>query len=287
MNADEYAVRQAVISAAIVNYVLGFGKFFTRPALSIKDWLSLLGILFPEIKQRREESAALAREFYDSQRGLHHPDLARQDRFLEGTDFQHFVQSMEPARARMSLADSPDHAVGQLALQAVREVENAGRRQIIHSVEEDEAPMPVKGWARVATGRETCAWCLMLISRGPIYMGADTAGLDLPDDEVAELFKKAGGDLAQFHEFTSDYMEEWHPGCDCKVVPVYKYEDWPGHDEWKKAEKLWISASKEADGLLESGESRTTNRNKETLNALRRRLDRGEVDMSEFAAAAA
>lgn len=46
-------------------------------------------------------------------------------------------------------------------------------------------------YARVPTGDTTCAFCLMLASRGFVYHSAETAG-----------------------EF-----DQWHPHCDCVVVP--------------------------------------------------------------------
>ncbi|MGZ6053967.1 MAG: VG15 protein [Isosphaeraceae bacterium] len=330
MNADEYASQQAVISAQVARYVLNFSKFFARPALGIREWLSLLNMLFPEVQRQREASAALAREFYDAQRALHHPDLPRHDVFLEGSDFRHFVANMEPARARMQIADSPDHAVAQVVGQAVREVENAGRRQIIHAVQEDQAladklmgkpveqapepptaltdliakvtgeptpePAPaeepaapaespseekrlVRGWARVATGRETCAWCLMLVSRGPVYSDAHTAGLDLESDLAASMIDH-GADVSEF-------MDQWHPNCDCKVVPVYKLDDWPGLEAQQRAEQLWIEATKEARRLIDSGQSRTDNHGTEALNALRRRIDHGDITSTEWSALSA
>ncbi len=287
MNPEEYAAQQALISAAIARYVLQFAKFFVRPVLGLTEWLNLMTLLFPEVQRQREESAALAREFYDSQRGLHHPRLPRNDRPLEGTEFRTFVENMEPARKKMSLEDSPQDAVASLALRAVREVENAGRQQIIHAVTNDPETDIVRGWARVATGRETCAWCLMLVSRGPVYQGASTAGLDL-DDTSAKQMIAAGEDVSEF-------MEQWHDGCDCKVVPVFKRTAWPGEREAKKAEKLWIDASKEARRILDAnpdkkslvnGEWIPTTLNRETINTLRRRLERGDVSMADLAIAA-
>lgn len=55
-------------------------------------------------------------------------------------------------------------------------------------------------WARVPTGSETCAWCLMLASRGFDYLSSDTA--------------RAGN----------------HNGCDCMVVPGKKGTDIEGYD---------------------------------------------------------
>jgi hypothetical protein len=285
---EEYAAQQAVISAATANYVLQFAKFFVRPALAIADWLNLLQLLFPQVQQKREEAAALAREFYDSQRALHHPELPRNDRLVEHYEFQWFVENMEPTRKRLSQEDSPQDAVGALALRAVREVENGGRRQIIHAVENEPEPKVLRGWARVATGRETCAWCLMLISRGPVYLGADTAGLDL-DDTSARSMIAAGEDVSEF-------MEEWHDGCDCKVVPVFKREDWPGQEAADRALELWIEATREAQKILDADPDKKsfvkgrwvpTTLNREAINTLRRRLENGDITSTEWAALAA
>lgn len=315
MTPEQYAARQAAISASIASFVYGLGRLIATPALAVTEWVNFLASIFPEVVRARTESAQLAREFYDSQRQIHIPTLPRNDRPLEGSDFRSFVRSMEPARPRVSQEDATDGAVANVALRAVRAVENAGRRQIINAVEDDpeldqlieeEAvqkrdirsltkglklvpaePRIVKGWARIATGRETCAWCLMLISRGPKYHGAEGAGLDLDDESAAEMFAEAGEDLEKFYEATSDYMEEWHEGCDCKVVPVFKVEEWPGKAAQDRALELWIEASKEATRLIESGEARSRNHNKEAQNALRRRLERGDLSMSEFSALAA
>lgn len=276
MTPDEYAARQALISAAVARFTQQFGQFFVQKALSLTEWLQLLQFLFPEIQRRRDEAATLARQFYDSQRLNNHPNLPRNDRPLEGTTFEHFVKNMDPARQRMSQMDSPKDAVTHLAMRAVREVENAGRQQIIHAVGNDPETHIVKGWARVATGRETCAWCLMLVSRGPVYHSAEAAGLHL-DEEGAQRMIAAGEDV-------SDNMEQWHTGCDCKVVPVFKTEQWPGKEAADRALELWKEATREADRLIESGDARTNNRNKETINALRRRIDRGEIPTSEWAA---
>jgi len=289
VNPEEYAAQQALITAAVARYVQQFGRFFTNAALTIDEWLKLLQILYPEVERRRYESAVLARYFYDSQRQLH-TQLPRHSVDLEGYSFKSFVQNMEPARNRMSLPESPADAVTRMTLQAVREVENAGRQQLIHSVQAEPEERIVHGWARVATGRETCEWCLMLISRGPVYLGSDTAGLDLPDWE-AEKMIAAGEDVSEF-------MEQWHAGCDCKVVPVYDVKNWPGMNEAKRAEELWIDASREAAKTLEANPDKQyysmknqrwekTTLNRETINTLRRRLESGDVSMTEFSALAA
>lgn len=301
MTPEEYAARQALISAAAVRLVLQFGKFFLNPLLTLTDWLNFLRLLFPEVKRLREDSAALGREFYDYQRDLNHPELPTNARLLEPYEFTWFAENVDSVRKSLSAEGANTKALETFALSVVREVENGGRKQIIHAVEEDdllkekiarEAGRPartetrmVRGWARVATGRETCAWCLMLVSRGPVYLGADTAGLDLSDREAQRLIA-AGEDV-------SEYMTQWHAGCDCKVVPVFDLKRWPGREASQRALQLWNEASKEAAKILQANPDKKsyvkgkwipTTLNREAINTLRRRMERGEIDPSIWAA---
>lgn len=276
MTPEEYAAQQAVISAAVATFVAKLAQLFLIPQLAPLEWIRLLEVLFPEVQARRQEAAELARRFFDEERRRQRPDLPRHDTDLVPYSFDQFVRGMDPVRKVISQAEATDKALGALARQTVREVENGGRRQIIQAVESDRGVR--RGWARVATGRETCAWCLMLISRGPVYMSADTAGLDLAD-QTAESMIAAGEDV-------SDHMSEWHPGCDCKVVPVYS-ADWPGREAAERALELWKAASTEAAELIRSGKARSQNFNREAINALRRRLERGGISISDYAGIAA
>ncbi|AEK09735.1 capsid maturation protease [Mycobacterium phage Rohr] len=293
MSPEEYAAAQLLISAAVVRHVRNVAGFFAQPALTMFDWLRLLDLLFPEIQRRRTEASVLARRFYDSQRAQHHPDLPRNDRPLEGTTFEKFVENMDPARERMQQADTRGDALTHLTLRAVREVENAGRQQIIHAVENDPEPRVLRGWARVATGRETCAWCLMLISRGPTYVRAETAGLDLDTEHALELFEN--NDQETYFADISGEIKQWHTGCDCKVIPVFRNEDWFGKEAADRALDLWGDATKEAIDLEDKGlvhksgkkKGQPFTRNELAINALRRRLERGEISAQQYAALAA
>ncbi|ALA06157.1 capsid maturation protease [Mycobacterium phage TheloniousMonk] len=293
MSPEEYAAAQLLISAAVARHVRNVAGFFAQPALTMFDWLRLLDLLFPEIQRRRTEASVLARRFYDSQRAQHHPDLPRNDRPLEGTTFEKFVENMDPARERMQQADTRGDALTHLTLRAVREVENAGRQQIIHAVENDPEPRVLRGWARVATGRETCAWCLMLISRGPTYVRAETAGLDLDTEHALELFEN--NDQETYFADIGGEIKQWHTGCDCKVIPVFRNEDWFGKEAADRALDLWGDATKEAIDLEDKGlvhksgkkKGQPFTRNELAINALRRRLERGEISAQQYAALAA
>ncbi len=294
MTPEQYAAAQAAITAGLAAYVRRFASLFTGPVLSPRDWVDFLRLLFPEVQKRYEQSARLGRDFYDSQRKQFHPELERNERFLSELQFEWFVKGMEPARKDLSQADSPSQAVAKVVLTAVREIEMAGRRQIIGAVKNEPAQEILHGWARIATGRETCAWCLMLISRGAEFPGKDTlwyreantAGLDLDDESAIELYKQHAGDLEKFRKATEEYREKWHTGCDCLVVPVFDVKNWPGRAQAQRAQQLWIDAGLEADSLIESGKARTNSVQTETLNALRRRLERGDISMSNYAIAA-
>lgn len=102
-----------------------------------------------------------------------------------------------------------------------RHVEDAARQAIVDAARHDPDAV---GYARVATGAETCAFCLMLVSRGPVYKSADTALL------------RDGTD------------EPYHNNCDCKAVPVFDQSNWPGRDEYLEALRIW----REQGGTLNS-----------------------------------
>lgn len=303
MTPEEYAAAQAYISAQTAAYVAQFGKFFLNPLLTAAEWLALLSLLYPQIQQAREQSAALARTFYDSQRKLQVPKARVNLQLLEHYEFDWFVVNMEPVRQLMQRENATPTAAGHMAAAAVREVENGGRRQIINMVINDPdlatvtelptgrpgKPSPgkpgtvtslVRGWARVATGRETCAWCLMLVSRGPVYAKPGNAGLDLSATEAQQSIGLG--------EDVSEFMTEWHVGCDCKVVPVFRNNNWPGFEAQQIAEGHYITAGRRATAELKAnpdkkyyshklGRWEPTTDNRETINQLRQMIESGEI----------
>src|SRR5690606_27044808 len=178
--------------------------------------------VYPAVEQARRESAELGRAVYDTQRAQAHPNRPRHNTYLPEYRFEWFVEDMEEARDAMMDEDSRESAADVVALRAARAVEGGWRRSLLQAVEDD----PVRpGWARVATGRETCGFCLMLVSRGPVYTSARAAGFGGSDREAISAARQAAaGNTA----FMDAHMREWHTGCDCRVVPVFDENNWTG-----------------------------------------------------------
>lgn len=108
----------------------------------------------------------------------------------------------------------------------IRHIEQAARDTIVAAVEaeEERSGGPI-GWARVLTGAESCGFCAMLASRGPVY---------------------ATEWLAQ-HRGNDQVEGKYHDGCDCIVVPVFDPDDWIGREAYENLEQLWIDSDDRKD----------------------------------------
>lgn len=290
----------------------------------MKAWYDLLRLIFPYVRDARVQSARESFDFFRSEHrriyGYEEPEGFSDDSYR----FEWFVKDMDSARKSFTDGDA-DAAIVKIQLSVARVVENAGREAIQYAVDKDDEPEPeedekppekeerrsnadearralepidgevpdsaprpkkktkrrkrkVKGWARVPTGAETCGWCLMLCSRGPVFHSAYSAGLEQEDYLAVQMFEFQG-------EFDSDDMEEWHPGCDCKAVPVFDLQDWPGRDQYLESQELWKEATKLAREELEknpdkksfvNGQWVKTTLNREAINQMRRLV--GEYD---------
>jgi hypothetical protein len=268
MTAEEYAAAQAAISVELVRDVLPVVEQYRARQLTFSLWYELLALLFPIVVRHRERAAELGRFFYDSQRGIHKPELPRHDYILPEYRLEWFVQGMEPARIGLSKPGASDYEVERVALRAMKEVENGGRRSVLRPVEDPEfQDRAVQGWARVATGRETCGFCMMLVSRGPVYRSAAGAGLDTDDTTAQDLIQ--AGDTESLNKL----MKRWHEGCDCKVVPVFDKANWPGREAFLRARRIWNNSTKGYRG-------------NDAVNAFRRAIERGDVDLLAMSIAA-
>lgn len=97
------------------------------------------------------------------------------------------------------------------------------KKAAANSVVANTARDPLKPkWARVPSGAETCKFCVMLASRGFVYLSEETA----------------------------EGMYHGHPGCDCRIVPGWDGDTVEGYDpdelyfEWKGREGFSIPEGK-------------------------------------------
>lgn len=187
--------------------------------LSDRAWAQLLELLLPDVLGARKVSRDLAVEVYaaTSPSGTAPPIEVKE------YDVAALAATLAPIREKLSDPSSHTQAVVGGASRVARHVEAAGRDYMRQASFADDNAI---GWARVARGARTCAWCLMLISRGPAYHDGASAGVN--DDGT---------------------MNAWHTRCDCQAVPVFDLDDFPGRDQWLAAEKLWNATTGEVDGV--------------------------------------
>lgn len=273
MQAEEYeqAVAQKVLPAMALAYQL-LEAIKPNPVTEA-GWLALLQALYETVREQAWQAAEVARDFYDAERQRQVPGAPLHQFPLPVLSFENFVRDMEAVR---KVASKPDFSSEVVAMRVARSVENAARRTIIRAVEDPDpdldqftepAPKPrpqqrgatqlIRGWARVPTGKETCGFCWMLASRGPVYSSSWSAGGRIKDSEVVR--KTADGSM------TSDDMNQWHTGCDCKVVPVFKLDAWPGKEKYEAAWQLW------------KDEIQNRYVGRKALNAYRRLIESGEL----------
>lgn len=287
MSYAQYLLLMAGVSGSVAAIISAIVAPFKARPVSHNDWIGLLAALYPHVASARTRAAELARRFYDAERALRlGPELIedldapvpgqlvqvwpRQDVNLAPYEPEWFEESMENVRENMARLGSTDNDVAQVVNQALKEVEKGGRTTTRWAADEDQK---VLGWARVEGNENvgSCAFCAMLISRGPVYKySPENSGLRVDDDVLAvEIWRKAQETGDESHLMS--LMNRWHKGCDCKVVPVFDRSNWTGKDQFEEFEKLWATVTKG-----ETAGNRSKAASSEALNAFRRYLETGK-----------
>lgn len=162
--------------------------------------IKLFDAMEPFVMASTDTAASMAAEFYDSVRERatgerygadpasgHDPDAT------EGA-IRAFLQGIVEGK---SLADIMGLVTGRVDW----EIKHAAGNCVIENAKSD--PM-CQRYARVPTGAETCPFCLMLASRGFVYLNAKSAG--------------------------ADGNGHYHANCDCRIVPGFDGMDYEGYE---------------------------------------------------------
>ena len=211
--AEAHRVEQARLSAETTRDVLALWLATYEPR-NPGVWRALVAALMALVGRFRRESSRAAVAYYLESRGqarvpgLYVPRPAPEapSALVEAT------AQITGARAygRALTADVPEtqarqNAGVQLAGAMARIALDAGRQTILDAVDDDREAI---GWARIGDANP-CAFCAMLISRGPVY------------DENTASFQA-------------------HAHCACIAAPVWSRDEaWLGHSEdlyeqWKR-----------------------------------------------------
>lgn len=128
----------------------------------------------------------------------------------------------------------PDMFLEQILGATQRLVSERGRGTIFSSAAAD----PIRtGVARVPQGLSTCAFCIMLASRGAVYQSEVSAELIVGRGSNRTGYdangKRLSGGIGQGTKTrgAKPLAEQFHDNCDCTTVTIRKPSDWPeGHD---------------------------------------------------------
>ncbi|ODA90230.1 hypothetical protein ATY41_10740 [Leifsonia xyli subsp. xyli] len=146
---------------------------------------ALLGFM-PQLTTKYGDIAAtVSADWFDQERSLERvPGVFRAD--LAPVVAADAVTKTVRYAAGGLFTENLTSTLGNLSLAAAKYALQPGRNTITHNAIRDNA-----GWARIPTGAKTCAFCLVMASRGFVYGSASTAG----------------------------QHDKYHGDCDCVAVP--------------------------------------------------------------------
>lgn len=216
MTPEEYRRRRGRINAALRAAPAPLVRLLS-PRPSREVWSAFVQAAYPAVHRARMDHWRLAEEWYRAERerqlARDEPiDFPRRNYPPEALD----AALRERVRPRLDALEEdepvPAVVVEEAEQVAERHATDGGREAIVDAARHDEQ---ARGYARRATGASTCAFCLMLVSRGPVYKSASTA-----------LLRDGTG-------------EPYHDSCDCIAVPVFDEGDWSGRAEFEEMQRLW------------------------------------------------
>ncbi|WP_327100056.1 hypothetical protein OIE68_15530 [Nocardia vinacea] len=107
---------------------------------------------------------------------------------------------------------TPEEIASRLTRSSQRLIMQPARDTIVESVEGDPADAQ---WARVPQGEVTCAFCLVMASRGAVYSSRAAASQVIGRRGRTRGKRKLG--------------DSYHDDCDCQAVPFWDDDEYPEH----------------------------------------------------------
>ncbi|SDI40858.1 hypothetical protein SAMN05421505_14922 [Sinosporangium album] len=226
MTPQEYRAARRSAAQQLLALVLPLlGLMPARP--SPGQWKAVTDALYPLVYRSRTDAHRLAERFYRDQRVAQGAAAGPVEFPRRNYRPEALAVALERGvRSRLEALpegqEVPRVIITEAAAVVERHVADAGREAVADAARHDPEAL---GYARVATGVSTCAFCLMLVSRGPVYKNASAA-----------LLRDGGG-------------EPYHNRCDCLAVPVFDRKAWPGREDYLAAEATWQEAGRSLSGL--------------------------------------
>lgn len=239
MDINDYARRKQNILTRMLAALLHVFQQFLTGFMTARDWDVLMHVSYKIMKPYRDEGTTLARQFYDDNRADQTGDDDRHDIFKD--DYypeQWYRQTMLPTFQQIQKTQNAEAAVEDAVARVTKVYEDAQRRTLIQGIVSDKG-QAVRGFARFDPRPPTCAFCAMMISRGPVY-DLDTAGFSGDKGRLERLILNDDPDAI------NDLMNKWHPDCTCIVVPVYKYSNYPSEAQEQEAFAIYDQGRKRA-----------------------------------------
>jgi hypothetical protein len=260
MDINEYARRKNNILTRMLAALLYVFQQFLRGLITPREWSEAMTVTYRVMKPFRDEGTELARQFYDDNRAEQTQSNTRHDIFKD--DFypeQWWRQEMLPVFQHANEGRDNDTVLEEAVARATKVFEDGARRTLIQGIADDHG-QSIRGFARFDPRPPTCAFCTMMISRGPVY-AERTGGWPFDARRLEKLI------LDDDPDAINELMNKWHPDCTCIVVPVYKYDNYPSQNQEEEALKIYEDAVKLVRKDMRVGQSKMNTRM--ILNAMR------------------
>jgi hypothetical protein len=193
----------------------------------------------PELTARYgDTAAAVAADWYEDLREAAGVRTAFTAALAENVAPETVQQRVRYAAGGL-FADDPSSTLGILLQAAGAYALQSGRSTIVRSASRDRSN---PRWARVPSGATTCAFCLVMASRGAVYLTEKTAGR----------------------------MNKFHGRCDCVPTPMWSRDDRPEGYDPDELYRAYQDAGAEAGTRQLTGHGSTADGNLSILQAMRR-----------------